>query len=96
MVFASLRDDEKTRFAHFSSESCKNHGHCFQPVCVKWIITNPYSRLLFWGSAKSKKTKKILSWYTLANDGVGTKKIEEFIDKTMNSLKNNAFPSKTV
>ena len=30
--FASLRDDEKSHFVRFSSESRKKHERCFQPV----------------------------------------------------------------
>jgi len=33
MFFASLRDDEKSHFVRFSSESWKKYGRCFQPVC---------------------------------------------------------------
>ena len=33
--FASLRDDEKSHFVRFSSESRKKYKRYFQPVCGK-------------------------------------------------------------
>jgi len=53
MFFISLRDDEKTRFAHFSSESCKKHGRLLSDGLRKYIMIIPHSRvtLLKWPDA---------------------------------------------
>jgi len=41
--FASLRDDEKTHFVRFSSESWEKHKRYFQPVCGKMNKNKKYS-----------------------------------------------------